>query len=76
MIIPGSYRLSFYYAVRSSYLLNNLQIYLNGTLIDTITTPTNWGIYSNYVYPIVGTNTILFKGQDDINDKDIALTNI
>ena len=33
-------------------------------------------LYSNYVYPIVGTNTILFKGQDDINDKYIAFSNI
>ena len=56
---------------------NNLQIYLNDVLLDTITTvPTNWELYSTYAYPIVGINTIIFKGQDDINDKDIALTNI
>ena len=31
----------------------------------------------NYnVYPNIGTNKSLFKGKDDINDKDIALTNI
>ena len=50
--------------MRSSFFLNNLQIYLNGKLIDTITTtPTNWGFYSNFVYPTLETNTILSKGQ-------------
>ena len=63
--------------MRTSYLLNNLQIYLNDVLIDTITTtPTNWELYSNYVYPLVGTNKITFQGQDDTNDKNIALSNI
>ena len=63
--------------MRISYLLKNLQIYLNGPLIDTITTtPTNWELYSNFVYPIVGTNTISFNGHNDSNDKDIDLTNI
>ena len=56
--------------MRSSYILNNSQIYLNDVLIDTITpTPTNRELYSNFVYPTIGTNTTLFKGQDDINDK-------
>ena len=66
MTIPGNYRLYFYNAVRISYFLNNLQIYLNGTPIDTITTtPTNWGFYRNFVYPTLGVNTISFNGQDD-----------
>ena len=69
--------LSFYNAKRARYFLNNLQIYLNDVLFDTITTiPKNWELYSYYVYPIVGTYTILFKGQDDINDRNIALSNI
>ena len=59
------------YSVRSSNLLNNSQIYSNGTLIDTITTtPTIWELYSDFVYPTIGTNTILFEGQDDSNYKD------
>ena len=70
MIIPGSYRLFSYYAVRSSYFINNLQI-------DTMTTtPTNWKLYSYFVYPILGTKPNLFNGQDDSNNRDIALTNI
>ena len=59
--------------MRSSFFLNNIKIYSNGTLINKITTiPTNWELYSNYVYRSIGTNKILFKGQDDINVKDIA----
>ena len=77
MTIPGTYILSFYYAKSSSYFPNNLQIYFNGTLIDTIVTlPKNWEFYRNFVYSILGTNTITFQGQDDSNYKDISSCNI
>ena len=50
-------------------------MYLNGKLIDTITTtPTNWKINSNLVYLNIGANTISLI--DNSNNKDIALSNI
>ena len=60
----GSYILSFYYSLRTSYPLNNLQILLNGVLIDTVTTtPTNWRRYINTFYNVnIGVNTIKFLG--------------
>ena len=56
--------------MRITYFLNNLQIYFNDVFIDTITTKCE--LYSTYVHSIVVTNTILFKEQDDTNDKNIA----
>ena len=70
MSIPGSDRLSFYFAIKSSYFLNILQIWLNGTLIDTITTTLE------LIYPTLGINAIIFQGQDGTNDKDLALCSI
>ena len=77
MTIQGSYRLFFYYAVRSSYFLNILHISLNGTLFYKITTtPTNWGFYSTLISFNIGTNKSLLNGQDDFKDKDIAISKI
>ena len=46
----GLYILSFYYAARPSYAMNQLQIYFNGTLIDTlVNTPTAWAQYVNII---------------------------
>ena len=74
----GNYTLSFNYAARGGYTFNNLKIYLNGTLFDTVTvTPTNWSTYSNTnLSPILGTNTLLLLGTARQNEGDIALTNI
>ena len=72
-----SYRLTFYYSSRPSFSLNNVQIYLNGVLIDTLTTAsTGWNLYNSILlYPVIGINTILFQGQDPV-DKDTAISNI
>jgi len=74
----GFHTISFNYTGRPGYTFNNLKIYLNGTLFDTvITTPTNWSLYSNInLSPIIGTNTLLLLGTATGNEGDIALTNI
>ena len=74
----GFHTISFNYAARGGYTFNNLKIYLNGTLFDTVTTtPTNWSTYSNTnLSPILGTNTLLLLGTATQNEGDIALTNI
>jgi len=58
----GSYILSFYYAPRLTSTFNNIQIYINGVLFDTLTTtPSGWVNYSKTVYNlIIGTNSISF----------------
>ena len=46
----GSYILSFYYSLRTGYVLSNMEIYINDVLVDTITqNPTNWSMYINTV---------------------------
>ena len=74
----GFHTISFNYAGRPGYTFNNMKIYLNGVLFDTvITTPTNWSLYSNTnLSPIIGTNTLLLLGTATQNEGDIALTNI
>ena len=74
----GFHTLSFNYAGRPGYPFNNLKIYLNGTLFDTVTTtPINWSTYSNTnLSPILGINTLLLLGTATGNEGDIALTNI
>ena len=74
----GNYTLSFNYAGRPGYTFNNMKIYLNGVLFDTVTTtPTNWSLYSKTnLSPILGTNTLLLLGTATQNEGDIALTNI
>jgi hypothetical protein len=64
----GYYTISFNYATRPGYVLNNMKIYLNGTLFDTVTTtPTNWSLYSNSTLsPILGTNTLLLQGTTNL----------
>jgi len=79
VINTGAYRLNFYYAKRIDWNLNNVQIFINGVLIDTLTTnPTSWQTYTKLVdLNSAGTNTILFLGQEDIDQLYItALTKI
>ena len=74
----SSYKLTFYYCQRTGYPLNNLQIYLNSVLIDTITTtPTTgtWGLYSSYITTILGVNTLTFQCQD-ADTFQIAITGV
>ena len=76
MSIPGSYRLSFY-AKKPVFSLTIYKYILMALLTDTETTiPTNWELYSSFLYPTIGTNTILFNEQDELDDGDIALCNI
>ena len=73
-----SYILTFYYCSRDGYPFNNLQIYLNGVLTDTIlSSAAGWNLYTSvFLYPTLGSNTIIFQGQDPVNDSAIALTKI
>ena len=74
----GFYKLSFQYTSRPGYSMNQLQIYFNGSLIDTLTTTvTVWTQYST-IFNVNTTGSLIlkFQGQDISNDKDIALTNI
>ena len=54
----GLYILSFYYAERQSYSINQLQVYFNGIVIDAlIDTSTTWAQYINTVN-ITGTGNL------------------
>ena len=77
----GIYALSFQYAVNQGSNLNNLQISLNGTHVDTITTsPLNndWNtVYANnFSISSTGSYILLLQGYDDGTDPFIGITNI
>jgi len=76
----GTYTLYFFYCSRQGYSLNNMKIFLNGVLFDTITTPpptNNWATYNNANLNVVlGVNTILFQGVFFGQELDIGLSNI
>jgi len=76
----GFYTLSFNYIARPGFTFNNMQIYLNGVLFDTVTSSSaTWTTYSNSnLSPVLGTNTILFQGVATAPDLDtnIAFTNV
>ena len=81
-LVGGTYQLSFYYGARASgYPINNLQVYINGVLLTTITTApsplTSWGYYVNNLSPInLGVNTLLFQGTNNSTDTDIAIASV
>ena len=72
----GSYILTFYYSSRSNNTFNNIQIYFNGVLFDTLPTPTtsSWIKYTNTIILNTGNNTISFFGT--ISQGNIAITGI
>ena len=61
-----SYTLPFYYAARSSYSMNLLQIFLNSVLTDYLTsTPTTWAQYINKI-TITSTGNQIFLIRDKL----------
>ena len=76
----GTYTLYFFYCSRQGYSLNNVQIYLNGSLFDSVSTQPparNWATYNNpNLSPILGVNTILFQGLFFGQELDLGLSNI
>ena len=77
----GTYTLYFFYCNRQGYSLNNVQIYLNGSLFDTVSTQPparNWGTYNNANLNLVlGVNTIIFQGNYTVGQElDLGLSNI
>ena len=73
----GKYILRFFYAPRPNYDLNQLQIYLGGNLIDTLTefdTNNPWTEYVSIItIPSIGNKVLLFQGETTQLDKHIAM---
>ena len=76
----GTYQLSFNYSIRDGYELNQLQIIMNSTVIDTLlVSPPSWiwGNYETNIHLYSGNQLLKFQGQDLNNsDNDIAICNI
>ena len=78
IITTGTYQLSFNYAVGSNSPLNQIQIWFNGILKDTITTSSqNWTPYSiSFDVLTLGAQDLLFQGQLLTNGNLIGFSNV
>jgi hypothetical protein len=74
----GTYQLTFNYAVSSNSPPNQMQIWFNGVLSDTITTSSiNWTPYTyNIDVLTTGAQDLLFQGQLIVNGNIIGFSNV